>query len=238
GWCFAKHCNYCCIGGKSTWQLHGVRKLIRRNALQHQLTGIGVLPFVPLQRDISQAESNESEEHDYEEEQPVVNVRRHPPPSGVELLEFKLLRADFLRTVHSGRDHSLFRPCYYTSRANRHRASSNQQESPDRFVRASHSSLCFARLTSRFWRWRRSVLHSSESCHRVCRFCDALHHQRNALQLSLERFQCESGNRNFSHRVAGLFSRNTIAVPGQKHLDQFGCVLRVKPLEQFAPQRR
>ena len=32
-----------------------------------------------------------------------------------------------------------------------------KQESPDRFVRASHFSLWFAGLSSRFWRWPRSV---------------------------------------------------------------------------------
>ena len=44
-------------------QLHAVNELVGRYPMQHQLTGVGIFPFVPLQREAQKSYAYEAEEN-------------------------------------------------------------------------------------------------------------------------------------------------------------------------------
>src|ERR1017187_7508432 len=57
------------IRRRGAGELHSVGKLVWRDALQHELTRIGILSFVPLQRHVPQPKSDNPKKSDHQEEQ-------------------------------------------------------------------------------------------------------------------------------------------------------------------------
>src|SRR5271166_1455966 len=78
----------CCAG-----QLHAVGKLIRRNAMQHQLTGVSVFPFVALQRHGPQAITNKRKRQNGEQNQSAIEIKQ-------QALLARLRPLDMDRCVH------------------------------------------------------------------------------------------------------------------------------------------
>ena len=63
----------------STGELHVGGKLVRRYALQHQLAQIGVFTLIAFQWHIAQAKADESKEHNDEQDNSVIDIKRNFP---------------------------------------------------------------------------------------------------------------------------------------------------------------
>jgi hypothetical protein len=56
-------------------------------------------------------------------------------------------------------------------------------------------------------------------------------HQSDALQITLKHFQGSARHTGFAHCIVGFLRRDPVAMSGQKHLDQLGCVAGIKSVK-------
>ncbi len=112
--------------------------------------------------------------------------------------------------------------------------------SVDPECRFTESSSAPPRLSTQSPEQFHSALGSTISIRAGSPLLDSLHHHRQVLQLELEDWQGAAGHFDAASSVQRRFRRNPIPTAHQKHLEQFGCFVRIDhaPLEQVVPQSR